>query len=298
MLFDEDLKATLDAAVEVDGGERYRQLLQANLPIFTDIYRTRRGDKGMPRVNISSIGDHCARRIWYRYRAVKDEKFSGRLLRLFNRGHMEEARIVSMLEAAGISVTHNDINNLKFRADLISGVADGIAENVPGYSGKVLLEFKTMSKASFEKWKKEGTLLYSKDYFVQVQFYLAAFRLNKCLFIAVCKDNDDFEIEVIERQDEIVEQYYERAERIAGVKEPPPRINDSPLWWQCKMCSFHGICHGGQPVEKNCRTCEHCHNEIGWHCHVSAYEPVELSEAEQREGCNLHSHIPALNITE
>ena len=38
----------------------------------------------------SVIGNKCKRAIWFNFRWVKKPEFSGRQLRLFNRGHKEE----------------------------------------------------------------------------------------------------------------------------------------------------------------------------------------------------------------
>jgi len=61
---------------------------------------------GEPRGHLgaSAIGGKCARKIWYQFRWYKEEAFSGRLLRLFNRGHEEEFRIVRWLRAMGLEV--------------------------------------------------------------------------------------------------------------------------------------------------------------------------------------------------
>lgn len=52
----------------------------------------------------SAIGNRCSRQIWYGFRWAYEEKHTGRLLRLFNRGHEEESRFARWLRTAGVEV--------------------------------------------------------------------------------------------------------------------------------------------------------------------------------------------------
>jgi len=61
----------------------------------------------------SLIGDECERKLWYVFRWVKAEQFSGRLLRLFNRGHKEEPRLIEWIEGIGVKVWADDLTNNK-----------------------------------------------------------------------------------------------------------------------------------------------------------------------------------------
>lgn len=52
----------------------------------------------------SKIGDACLRAIWYSFRWAYQVKHTGRLLRLFDRGHEEEHRFARYLREAGAEV--------------------------------------------------------------------------------------------------------------------------------------------------------------------------------------------------
>lgn len=52
----------------------------------------------------SLVGRECPRELWYSFRWCTDKKHDGRLLRLFNRGHLEEFRFVDWLRMAGVLV--------------------------------------------------------------------------------------------------------------------------------------------------------------------------------------------------
>lgn len=59
----------------------------------------------------SIIGRECTRQLWYIFRWVKEAEFDGRMQRLFNRGHKEEARFIEWLEAIGCEVWSDDLTN-------------------------------------------------------------------------------------------------------------------------------------------------------------------------------------------
>ncbi len=300
MLMDDVLIQKIDEAIAADQGDSFRASLRRVLPKIADIYRQEYGEraskKEMPKMRISGIGSNCTRKMWYNYRMAKREKFDGRIIRLFNRGHMEEARIIAMLETVGAEVIFQDGENkdLSFKSGDFAGTCDGKATKVPGYEeSTVMLEYKTMNKNQYSKYMKEGLALFSDQYHVQVHFYLTAMKLDLCLFIAVCKDDDKFNIEVIRRQPEIVEQYYERALKVMSSSVPPERLNDSPLWWECKWCGFHSICHGDDIMNKNCRTCKFAERKENgdWHCQHRDNSWDYLSEEQQYEGCQHHLEI-------
>lgn len=52
----------------------------------------------------SMIGRKCEREIWYGFRWAKRPSFQGRMLRLFERGHLEEFRFVKYLKMAGFEL--------------------------------------------------------------------------------------------------------------------------------------------------------------------------------------------------
>lgn len=53
----------------------------------------------------SVIGKSCSRALWFAFRWVYYHEFDGRMYRLFQRGHFEEARFTGYLEGIGCEVT-------------------------------------------------------------------------------------------------------------------------------------------------------------------------------------------------
>lgn len=66
--------------------------------------RDQPNEKRRGHMGASSIGSRCKRQVWYAFRWAYNEKHTGRILRLFNRGHEEEARFARWLRMAGCEV--------------------------------------------------------------------------------------------------------------------------------------------------------------------------------------------------
>jgi len=49
-------------------------------------------------LGMSEIGNDCSRQLWYKFRWMYSETHSGRMLRLFKRGHREEDRYIEILK--------------------------------------------------------------------------------------------------------------------------------------------------------------------------------------------------------
>lgn len=90
-------------------------------------------------LGISEIGNACVRQTWYKFRWMKFEEHSGRMLRLFKRGHREEARFISYLEAIGCKVEQHENGILHYHPESDSYLlaaefnpGDGLVEDVTG----------------------------------------------------------------------------------------------------------------------------------------------------------------------
>ena len=58
----------------------------------------------------SIIGKECLRSLWYDFRWCSSPSFSGRMLRLFETGFREEARIIENLRSIGVTVYDRDVD--------------------------------------------------------------------------------------------------------------------------------------------------------------------------------------------
>jgi hypothetical protein len=241
----------------------------------------------------SSIGHECERKLWLNFRFIGLEKFNGRMLRLFQRGHREEAYAVGNLRAAGCEVQETDPNTgrqFRFFSSGFGGSCDGIiVSGVPEAPNKPhVLEIKTHSKKSFDELVKDGVEKAKPQHFVQMQVYMAAFDVDRALYYAVCKDDDRLHIERVRHDKAVSDWAVERAQRVIFDHRLPPPLSKDPTWYQCKFCSAHEYCHGNGAAPSNCRTCVHGSMQVdgAWKC---AHWGADVPEDAQLKGCEAHS---------
>jgi hypothetical protein len=316
-------KRTLQAitdAINADGGAKFRYWLGKVLPHMTDAYRGE--DEGKRQhLGASQIGKECARSIWYAFRWVGEDpialaddeitemKKRARMLRLWNRGHLEEARFIAMLLMIGCKVEQQrNGKQLRFQSSdgHFAGSMDGIVHNLPdAMPGEPWLnEYKTYNEKRFKELVLNGVRMSDETYYVQMQIYMHKFGLRYCLFFAVNKNDDDLYAEIVEYNRETALQYMDRAHVVVHSPKPPMRIRGAGLGkLTCKWCSFKKLCLPirGQlrEVERNCRTCQWSRpdtvlgadGEPQWLCDKFDFT---LNKTAQMAGCDGHSVIPDL----
>tara|TARA_R110002012_G_scaffold54_4_gene160 strand:- start:2575 stop:3639 length:1065 start_codon:yes stop_codon:yes gene_type:complete len=216
-----------------------------------------------PRLHLGgSIAGHpCERWLWLSFRWAVRETFPGRIRRLFRRGHNEESWIVDDLRAIGIEI-HQTGDSQKFInfGNHIGGSVDGIIERgVPGAKkSRHIAEFKTHARKSFDDVTKKGVKDSKPLHYTQMQLYMLGTKIDRALYVAVCKDDDRLYIERIKYDKDHAEKSLARAKRIATSERIPPPLSTDASWYQCKFCAAHSFCHTKQLTQHvNCRTCAH-----------------------------------------
>lgn len=242
----------------------------------------------------SAIGDECLRKVWYSFRWAKKPDFSGRILRLFDRGHLEEPRVVTWLEGIGCEVTAQTEAGSQIRISPeagghFGGSVDGTVI-VPGkythstLAEKMLLEIKTASQSRFNRMQNYGVQTSDPKYYSQMCVYGYKLDLQRALYVAVNKNNDELYIEIVKLDWNRGKTLIRMAETIVETQTAPRRISEDPSYWICKFCDFRDICHKGEGMLKNCRTCVHSKAVEGgrWYCeHWKALIPEDV----ELEGC-------------
>ena len=246
----------------------------------------------------SLIGKECERALWYDFRWTTKAKFPGRVLRLFETGHLAEARLVQNLRRTGATVLEVDPETgRQFRVQAhgghFGGSLDGIALNLlEAPKTWHVLEFKTHSAKSFADLAAKHVRQSKPQHFAQMQIYMSLTGLTRALYVAVNKDNDDLYIERVELDNVVSARLLEKAQRVIFAATPLPRISEDPSWYQCRLCDHADVCHGKQAAEINCRTCLHATPiDGGWHC---ARHNKSLTEVDQRTACAHHLYLPPL----
>lgn len=241
----------------------------------------------------SVIGHDCSRFIWYAFRWVKKEIFDGRMLRLFERGNLEEQRIIKLLRGIGCKVWEVDpITNTQYRIWAVHGHyggsqdAAGMLPYLPNMP--ILFEFKTHNTKSFTNLDNKGLILAKPRHYAQMCAYGKHYGFKYGLYIATNKNDDDIHMELVELNYGQADDLIIKAQEIITTKKPPARIAEHPSYYECKYCSFQGVCHFKEKVEINCRSCRNATavENASWYCDL--YKQV-IPEEFIPKGC--HNHV-------
>lgn len=253
------------------------------------------------RLGASILGQECERRLWYAFRWCAVEKFDGRMLRLFNRGHREEQLFVEELRGIGCKVQDVDPSTSEqfeftgcggHLVAKIDGVALGVPEAPKTWHN---LSFKTINAKGFASMEKNGVAKEKPEHVAQNQIEMHLSKLTRTLYLNVCKDTDDLHVERIRYDEAEGVRLEAKAERVIFAPEPLPGISADPAFYKCKFCPAATVCHTAKLPLASCRTCLHATPERDgdgrWSC---AKWGADIPLDAQRRGCGEHLYIPAL----
>lgn len=304
-----------------DQGASFRVWSGRILPHMDDAYRGEE-EPFRSHMGASLIGRQCAREVWLSWHWAYKKKFDGRMLRLFNRGHLEEARFLAMLQMIGCPVANQDENGKQYRISgaggHFGGSGDGMAHGLPDLKpGSIcLLEFKTHSEKSFVKlagsnwdayvaaviagekgfFKGGGVKVAKPEHYTQMQIYMRKMGYAVTLYAAVNKNNDSVYMELVVLDEAHADKYIDLAERLVESPTPPRKLGSSIGWHECKWCDLKTVCHGLEEPALNCRTCAHAVPVMGkgeWGCNFNGQI---IPKEKQFLGCTEYVVNPNLTV--
>lgn len=296
--------ALIDECIEKDGGALFRKNLGEILPKITDAFRA--DDPPFRRhLGASLIGRNCSRELWYSFRWAFKNNFPARIQRLFNRGHLEEARFIAMLQMIGVECWYEDEGGGQLRFSDINGhfgsALDCVTRGLPELPKDAVAyaEFKTCSDKIFKKLSENGIQKEKHEHYVQMQICMYEMNLKYGLYFVVNKNDDALYAEIIELNENIAKNYLDRAGTIIYSDEVPAKLNEDSSWYQCKFCNARPICHLKVVPEINCRTCAHSTVEKNglWSCGMNN---TSIHNDAVYNGCDDHVYNPYMldsNIT-
>lgn len=229
------------------------------------------------RIGPSSIGTPCDRRIWLNYRWASVKPPSAKQVRIYQRGYVEEPRIVAQLLVAGLDV--DTVTQRRFSSSFgqFGGAADGFISCLPETNRPALLEMKSASDKSFNWVASRGVEKGKHDHYQQMQQYMGAFNIHETLYVITNKNDEDIHAEVVTFNPEVYEADKARVERILVTNVMPEGVDD------CRWCDHAPYCHGNKPLHVSCRTCQHGEVVEGkWLCQL---RKIELRLTDQKQAC-------------
>lgn len=205
----------------------------------------------------SIIGHSCSRMLQYEYfHAPKDEDFSGRVLRIFHRGHEGEKWMATWLREIGFTLQTEQPDGGQFEFSALggrfSGHADGIFTAGPEEFGPYprLWENKVLGNKGFNSVARDKLKKAYPVYYAQVQLYMAYLELagNPALFTALNADSMEIYAENVAFDPEHAQAVSDKAVNIISACDAGqllPRVAEREDWYECKYCAYKRRCWHG-----------------------------------------------------
>jgi hypothetical protein len=245
----------------------------------------------------SVMGEKCSRKLWYIFRWVKEEKFDGRMQRLFQVGHNAEPRFIEYLRGIGFEFKIPEDKQFHISAcnGHYGGSLDGMCKAPARYNINEdliwLNEFKTNKTGTdFYDIEWKGVIKCKQRHYSQMCQYGLHYQLKYGLYLVENKNDSDITIEIVPLDWNLGKELEKKAQDIILSQIPPPRIAENPSFFECKYCHFSDICHNNEPVEINCRSCRYAepNKDAEWHCNLySSNIPKDFIA----KGCPQHISI-------
>ncbi len=221
-------------------------------------------DREVPRyyLGASRLGAPCERALQYEYlNAPKDpgQGFSGRVLRIFEAGHVFETLVVRWLRDAGFKMVTEKSNDEQYGFSALGGRMRGHIDGVVTYAPQafglqcpMLFECKSLNNKSFKDTVKKGLTLSKPVYAGQIALYQAymeplfiGISENPALFTAINKDTSELYFEAVPFNGALAQKASDRGVRIIDsceAKDILPRVSRDPSFYECKMCPWQQRC--------------------------------------------------------
>lgn len=283
--------------VNQNGRKRGEQLVE----LIYKSYEERHKPRQSRRLGPSWLGLECERQILYKFRwCAEPEKVEGRVLRLFETGHLEEERFVKDIKSTGATIvnTNPDDASKQISAQALNGHLAAYLDSMGRFLPKApypdewtVVEMKTWNDRDFKKLKKKGLTLEKNEHVVQMQIYMRLVNSKQALYIAKNKNTDELYCEYFLADKKQQDRLFEKGDRVVHANTLPPRISNKETFYKCSFCDYQKICHAGELPLRNCRTCVQAKpiDDGKWFCQL---HEKTITWEEQEKGCHKHLFAP------
>ena len=253
-------------------------------------------------VSASRLGTECDRKLFCDLRWVSPpESLTGRKLRIFERGNIEEERVLDDLRRAGLEVSDVDpVTEKQWRFSLANGWLRGKADGrvlglLEAPKTEHLIEIKSMKAADWRAVQKHGLKKKKPDHWHQLHSGMSALGLNRGAYIAVNKDTEEILIERIKRDAEEANKQEARVLGLVEAHDLPGKIADKAENFACRFCQHKPFCHQQKFARRTCRSCIHFSFLSDGNGHCERFnEPLTPKQQRQGQDCLAHLYLPAL----
>ena len=199
------------------------------------------------KLRLSSAGK-CARQLAYGYHHFekKGKEVDSRSRIIFFQGDLVELMLTSLAKLAGCNIVATGLQQSRVFLPVNGTTIEGHPDGLLIQDGEIyLIEVKSMSSFSFERFQKGEV---DEGYRAQINCYLAALGIKKCVLAGQNKDSGVLHELIIGIDDSIVKSCIANLESVlksTPEKLPPPAYekNEKNLYpWQCLYCAYWGHC--------------------------------------------------------
>ena len=206
----------------------------------------------------SRLGVACERALQYEYAQAPVDPgrdFQGRLLRIFERGHVMEDCLVAWLRDAGFDLRTRKADGGQYGFSVaggrLRGHIDGVIVGGPdlghGFAYPALWEAKCLGSKSWRELHKSGLAVAKPVYAAQVATYQAYLDLHEhpALFTALNADTMEIYIELVPFDAALAQRMSDRAAKVITATEAGellPRSFTDATHFECRMCAWQDRC--------------------------------------------------------
>ncbi|MFT0532416.1 hypothetical protein ACMHYJ_06215 [Castellaniella hirudinis] len=203
----------------------------------------------------SRLGVVCERALQYEYAHASVDHgrgFSGRILRIFERGHVMEDMMIRWLRLAGFVLKTEGKDGQQFgfavAGGRMRGHCDGVLVGGPeGFAYPALWENKALGNKSWTDLVKKGLAISKPVYAAQVAVYQAYLDLhaNPAIFTAINADTMEIYTEAVPFDAALAQKMSDRAVKVISATEAGeqlPRAFHDPTHFECRMCPWQDRC--------------------------------------------------------
>ncbi|KVK77950.1 hypothetical protein [Burkholderia sp. MSMB1498] len=229
--------------------ERITTLIDAGMQ------RTSKREGSRTYLGASRLGAACERALQYEYeRTAVDHgrDVPGRMLRIFERGHVMEDCMVAWLRGAGFDLRTRKADGEQFGFSALDGRLQGHIDGVlvggpDDVSYPALWENKCLGGKSWRELLKHRLAVAKPIYAAQVALYQAYLGLHEhpAVFTAINADTMDLYIELVPFDAVLAQRMSDRAVTVIGASdagERLPRGFNDPTHFECRMCAWQDRC--------------------------------------------------------
>ena len=203
----------------------------------------------------SRLGVACERALQFEYaKAPVDHgrDIPGRMLRIFERGHVMEDCMVAWLRDAGFDLRTRKADGEQFGFSVaegrLQGHIDGVIVGGPeGFACPALWECKCLGNKAWRELEKSGLAVAKPVYAAQVAIYQAYLELTEhpAIFTAINADTMEIYTELVPFDAALAQRMSDRAVKVitaTDAGELLPRAVNDQTHFECRMCAWQDRC--------------------------------------------------------